>query len=81
MCGQPVRCPVAVAWIWVWATAGEIPGWHSPQVCGRFDAATDEGLEKPTKLEKLHLFYGRNRGRALNGELVTVLSRYLDGMS
>jgi len=46
-----------------------------------FDAAVAEGLEKPAKLEKLHLFYGRNRGRALDGELVTVLSRYLDGMS
>ena len=46
-----------------------------------FEAATAEGLEKPAKLEKLHLFYGRNRGRALDGELVAVLSRYLDGMS
>jgi len=46
-----------------------------------FDAATDEGLEKPAKLEKLHLFYGRNRGRALDAELVHVLERHLDGMS
>lgn len=46
-----------------------------------FDAATAEGLEKPAKLEKLHLFYGRNRGRALDGELVSVLGRYLDGVS
>ena len=46
-----------------------------------FDAATSEGLEKPAKLEKLHLFYGRNRGRALDGELVSVLNRYLDGVS
>ncbi|MCK9997032.1 MAG: thioredoxin family protein [Candidatus Krumholzibacteria bacterium] len=46
-----------------------------------FDAATAEGLEKPAKLEKLHLFYGRNRGRALDGELVAVLSGYLDGVS
>ena len=46
-----------------------------------FDAATTEGLEKPAKLEKLHLFYGRNRGRALDGEWVAVLSRYLDGES
>ena len=44
-----------------------------------FDAATAEGLEKPAKLEKLHLFYGRNRGRALDGEMVTVLGNYLDG--
>lgn len=46
-----------------------------------FDTATSEGLEKPAKLEKLHLFYGRNRGRALDGELVAVLKRYLDGVS
>ena len=45
------------------------------------DSAVAEGLEKPAKLEKLHLFYGRNRGRALDGELVAVLSRYLDGRS
>ncbi|MEN8008279.1 MAG: thioredoxin family protein [Candidatus Krumholzibacteriota bacterium] len=46
-----------------------------------FDAATAAGLEKPAKLEKLHLFYGRNRGRALDGELVTVLEHYLGGGS
>ena len=46
-----------------------------------FDAATAEGLEKPAKLEKLHLFYGRNRGRALDGELVAVLDRHLGGGS
>ena len=46
-----------------------------------FDAATDEGLEKPAKLEKLHLFYGRNRGRALDGEMVAVLGNYLGGVS
>ena len=46
-----------------------------------FDAATTAGLEKPAKLEKLHLFYGRNRGRALAGEWVAVLGRLLDGDS
>ena len=46
-----------------------------------FDAATEEGLEKPAQLEKLHLFYGRNRGRALDGEMVSVLGRYLGGVS
>ncbi len=46
-----------------------------------FDDATEEGLEKPAKLEKLHLFYGRNRGRALDGELIAVLRRYLEGVS
>ena len=43
-----------------------------------FDAATVEGLEKPDKLEKLHLFYGRNRGRALDIELIEVLGHHLD---
>ncbi len=46
-----------------------------------FDAATAEGLEKPAKLEKLHLFYGRNRGRAFDREFVAILGRYLDGAS
>jgi hypothetical protein len=46
-----------------------------------FDAATAEGLEKPAKLEKLHLFYGRNRGRALDTELIEVFGNHLDGRS
>ena len=46
-----------------------------------FEAATVEGLEKPAKLEKLHLFYGRNRNRALDAELVDVFGRHLDGVS
>ena len=44
-------------------------------------AALAEGLEKAARLEKLHLFYGRNRGRALDGELVAVLTRHLDSSS
>ena len=43
--------------------------------------AAAEGLEKPAKLEKLHLYYGRNRGRALDGELVALLGRYLGEQS
>lgn len=43
------------------------------------DAAGAAGLEKPAKLERLHLFYGRNRGRALDGELEAILGRFLDG--
>ncbi len=46
-----------------------------------FDTATAEGLEKPAKLEKLHLFYGRNRGRAFDGEFVALLNDYLDRVS
>lgn len=44
-----------------------------------FDAATAEGLDKPAKLEKLHLFYGRDRGRALDAEMTSLLAAYLDG--
>lgn len=44
-----------------------------------FQAAKDEGLEKPDILERLHLFYGRNRGVALDAEFVTLLNTYLDG--
>ena len=44
-----------------------------------FQAAKDEGLEKPDILERLHLFYGRNRGVALDAEFVTLLNAYLDG--
>lgn len=41
--------------------------------------ALAEGLEKPDRLERLHLFYGRNRGRALDAEFVELLTRYLEG--
>ncbi len=37
-----------------------------------FDEAKAAGLEKPDILERLHLFYGRNRGQALDAELVTL---------
>lgn len=39
-----------------------------------FDEAKAAGLAKPELLEKLHLFYGRNRGLALAGEFVTILA-------
>jgi hypothetical protein len=41
--------------------------------------ALAEGLENPGRREKLHLFYGRNRGRALDGEMVALLKRSQDG--
>jgi hypothetical protein len=44
-----------------------------------FLAAKSEGLEKPDILEKLHLFYGRNRSAALDAEFVSLLAAYLDG--
>jgi len=37
-----------------------------------FDEAKEEGLEKPAILERLHLFYGRDRGRAMDGELTAL---------
>jgi hypothetical protein len=43
------------------------------------DAARREGVEKIVLLERLHLFYGRDRGRALDAELVAVLRRRRDG--
>ena len=41
--------------------------------------ALAEGLDKPERLERLHLFYGRNRGQALDAEFVTLFSHYLEG--
>lgn len=35
-----------------------------------FDKAKAEGLEKPEILQRLHLFYGRDRGRAMEAELL-----------
>ena len=43
------------------------------------DDALAEGLEKPERLERLHLFYGRDRGRALDVEFVDLFSSYLEG--
>jgi hypothetical protein len=42
-------------------------------------AALAEGLAKPEMLERLHLWYGRDRGRQLDAELVSTLRRHLDG--
>jgi hypothetical protein len=42
------------------------------------DAAFAAELPKHERLEKLHLFYGRNRGAALDAELVAVLEEFLD---
>ncbi len=44
-----------------------------------FAAAKAEGLEKPDILERLHLFYGRNRGAALDAEFCDLLTGFLDG--
>jgi len=42
------------------------------------DEAKAEGLEKPDMLERLHLWYGRDRGKQLDAELAAVLRRHLD---
>ena len=46
-----------------------------------YDYGGGQRQEKPAKLEKLHLFYGRNRGRALDTELIEVFGNHLDGRS
>ena len=41
------------------------------------DVAKTEGLEKPDIMERLHLWYGRDRGKQLDAELCAVLRRHL----
>ena len=43
------------------------------------DEAKTEGLEKPDMLERLHLWYGRDRGKHLDAEFAAVLRQHLDG--
>lgn len=43
------------------------------------DAAKAEGLDKAAMHERLHLFYGRDRGRALDQELAAVLAAAFGG--
>ena len=43
-----------------------------------FDQARSEELEKPDLLERLHLFYGRDRGKALEQEIMSLLRKHLD---
>lgn len=42
-----------------------------------FDESKAAGLQKPQIMEKLHLWYGRDRGRTLEAEFVTVLQQHL----
>ena len=42
-----------------------------------FAQAQTAGLAKPDLLEKLHLFYGRDRGRALEAEFIELLTAHL----
>ena len=43
------------------------------------DEALAQGLEKAHRLERLHLFYGRDRGRALDAEFVTLFASLTGG--
>ena len=42
------------------------------------DGARSEGLEKPDIMERLHLWYGRDRGKQVDAELCAVLRGHLD---
>jgi len=44
-----------------------------------FDAAKAAGLDKPAILERLHLWYGRDRGRAVDAEFCSLLKRRMGG--
>ncbi len=43
------------------------------------DRMLAEGLEKSVRLERLHLWYGRNRGKAIEDELLHLVLRWPDG--
>jgi hypothetical protein len=56
---------------------GEILWQWGPRPAGAqavFDQCKAEGMEKPELLERLHLFYGRDRGKSLEQELITLLT-------
>ncbi len=44
-----------------------------------FDAAKQGGLEKPEILERLHLWYGRDRGKSLDEEFCALLRKRIGG--
>ncbi len=53
----------------------ELWGWGPRPAAAQevFDQAKTEGLEKPALLERLHLWYGRDRGRSVEAEITAVL--------
>ncbi len=59
----------------------EMAGWGPRPADAQvvFNDAKEAGLEKPGILEKLHLFYGRNRGVALEEEFRYLLSEINNG--
>jgi hypothetical protein len=44
-----------------------------------FEAARQEGLPKPGILERLHLWYGKDRGKSLDAEFCALLRRRIGG--
>jgi len=62
------------------ADGNELAGWGPRPAAAQavFDTAKAEGLDKPELLERLHLWYGRDRGRAVEAELIDMLAGLLD---
>jgi len=62
------------------AGGDELGGWGPRPAAAQavFDAAKAEGLEKPDLLERLHQWYGRDRGRAVEAELADLLRGLVD---
>lgn len=60
---------------------GELLRWGARPAAAQavMDDALAEGLEKVDRLERLHLFYGRDRGRALDGEFIELFSHLPGG--
>jgi hypothetical protein len=61
------------------ADGGELLRWGPRPAAAQdvVDMAKSEGLAKPDLLERLHLWYGRDRGRHIDAELCVVLGRHL----
>ncbi len=60
----------------IFNSAGKVLGQWGPrpvEAQAAFDKAKAAGLEKPQIMEKLHLWYGRDRGQALDRELTKLL--------
>ncbi len=66
----------------MFGTAAELVGRWGPRPAEAqavFEAARREGLEKPQILERLHLWYGRDRGKAIDAEFCAMLRRRIGG--
>ena len=65
-------------WVAFDATGKEIFRWgpRPPEAQAVFDAAKAEGLDKPDILEKVHLFFGRDRGQAVDKAFVDLFETH-----